>query len=273
LIRILDSGAIVEYFDHHYCGEIPVYANLKTYIDDSPNTCSSLIVNDFLQQQFVAWAIAGAFGDALIDVAKKKSAELFLSEEEVASLSKLGELFNYNSYGESIEDLFFPPDTLYRRIQSFTDPFDFIKNTDVLSKLEQGYDSDLQNAKELNAYSAGNKSLIFLLPDAPWARRIRGNFAYRLARKFPECAVAVVLPKQDGNFVVSIRTPADSHIRAEEFCRQFPTGGGRACAAGINELPGEQFPKFEKHFHQTFSFQKDIEGMKEMRELDLCKRT
>lgn len=273
LMRILDSGARVEFFDHHYAGNIPSHPKLKVYIDDSPDTCTSLIVNRFLEQRFAKWAIAGAFGDALVQTAWQKGAEIPLSEQCIILLRKLGELFNYNSYGDSIKDLFYPPESLYRKIEPYSDPFDFIKNSDVLTTLEEGFQSDLQQAERIKAYSRKENSLVFVLPDEIWARRVRGTFAHRLSRKFSECAVAVVLTRSSGIFVVSIRTVERSNLRADEFCRQFPTGGGRARAAGINELPQEQFPEFVNRFHQLFRAQKSFKEVENTKEQNLCKQT
>ena len=49
--------------------------------------------------------------------------------------------------------------------------------------------------------------------------------------------------------MVSIRAPLNNKKGADKICRQFPTGGGRAAAAGINQLPSEQFD----HFVDVFS--------------------
>jgi hypothetical protein len=48
----------------------------------------------------------------------------------------------------------------------------------------------------------------------------------------------------DGYFLLSIRAPLSNRTGADEVARQFPTGGGRKAAAGINELPAGQLEKF-----------------------------
>ena len=42
LIRVLESGASVSYFDHHFAGEIPEHARLDVNIDTDANACTSL---------------------------------------------------------------------------------------------------------------------------------------------------------------------------------------------------------------------------------------
>lgn len=50
--------------------------------------------------------------------------------------------------------------------------------------------------------------------------------------------------KANGNYLVSVRAPLNNKTGADEIVRQFPTGGGRKAAAGINDLPAEQLAKF-----------------------------
>jgi hypothetical protein len=40
---------------------------------------------------------------------------------------------------------------------------------------------------------------------------------------------------------------------AAELCMQFPTGGGRAGAAGINDLPADTLQRFIDAFEQAYS--------------------
>jgi hypothetical protein len=43
---------------------------------------------------------------------------------------------------------------------------------------------------------------------------------------------------------VSVRAPAEGPRSADELCREYPTGGGREGAAGIDHLPPEQLEEF-----------------------------
>ena len=63
--RLLATGARVRYFDHHHAGALPSHARLEAHIDLAPSTCTSVIVNDYLNSRFRAWAAVGAFGDNL----------------------------------------------------------------------------------------------------------------------------------------------------------------------------------------------------------------
>jgi len=50
--------------------------------------------------------------------------------------------------------------------------------------------------------------------------------------------------KENGNYLVSVRAPMTNKQGAADLCMQFPTGGGRAGAAGINDLPAESLDDF-----------------------------
>ena len=54
------------------------------------------------------------------------------------------------------------------------------------------------------------------------------------------------------NYQVSIRTSAKNNRNAGEFFLQFPTGGGRVSAAGINVLPATLLNDFVDRFNQHF---------------------
>jgi len=52
---------------------------------------------------------------------------------------------------------------------------------------------------------------------------------------------------------VSVRAPLTRKKGADEICRQFATGGGRAAAAGINDLPRGDIDRFIRAFNQQFA--------------------
>ena len=66
--RILDSGAIVEYFDHHDPKELINHANITYHINTEPNISTGLIVNSHVNGKNNLWSIATAFGDNHIDL-------------------------------------------------------------------------------------------------------------------------------------------------------------------------------------------------------------
>jgi hypothetical protein len=51
---------------------------------------------------------------------------------------------------------------------------------------------------------------------------------------------------------VSVRTPRGSPRGAAGLCREYPTGGGRQEAAGIDDLPEAEVPGFILRFESYF---------------------
>jgi len=253
LIALLELGAEITYFDHHYAGDIPQHPNLKTTIDTGPDTCTSLLVNQALNNQFLVWAVTAAFGDNLFESAKKAALPLSLSDQQLESLKRLGICINYNGYGASLDDLFYSPVDLYRKIKPYADPFDFIENDDAFVVLSQGYEQDMLNATVVLADSNLENTTMYILPDEKWARRVSGIYGNDLAQKNPDKAHAVLTSKGAGLYQVSVRAPLNRKTGADELCRQFETGGGRQAAAGINELPESDLERFMKKFHAHFS--------------------
>ena len=91
------------------------------------------------------------------------------------------------------------------------------------------------------------------MPEAAWAKRVVGVFANQLAREEPDLAHATLMPRLDGSYLVSVRAPLTSRQGADALCRRFPTGGGRAAAAGINGLPQQQLDDFLAAFTAQFT--------------------
>jgi hypothetical protein len=74
-----------------------------------------------------------------------------------------------------------------------------------------------------------------------------------LVNLFPNRAHAVLTEKSNGSYLVSVRAPLNRKKGADELCRKFATGGGRAAAAGINDLPADQFDEFARRFVQMYA--------------------
>jgi len=253
LLQMLDSGISVTYFDHHMAGEIPTHPNLQAFIDPTPDVCTSLLVNAYLQGQHLAWAVTGAFGDNLYDSAVRVAKPLALSENEMNALRELGTCINYNGYGASIDDLFFPPDELFKKLHPYANPLDFIASDPAFKILQDGYAEDLHHADKLQPELEESRIALYVLPDEKWARRIAGVFANQLARQTPSRAHALLSEKSDGGFQVSVRSPLENKTGADKLCSQFPTGGGRQAAAGINHLESTHFDNFVAAFRSTFN--------------------
>jgi len=252
LQALLEKGVTVEYFDHHFAGEIPSHAHLTTHIDTSPETCTSLLVNDFLQGARRAWAVTGAFGDNFHEAARRAAEPLELEEAQLDALCQLGTCLNYNGYGTDIADLFFHPQALAELLRPYANPFDFIANEPAYRTLSEGYADDLAKAEALEPEFIRDRQALYVMPDAPWSRRVSGVYGNLLARNHPQRAHAILTRLDDGAFRVSIRAPLSTKTGADELCRQFPTGGGRAAAAGINRLEAAEYDHFVAQFLRQF---------------------
>jgi hypothetical protein len=252
LLRMLEGGVQVRYFDHHFAGEIPSHPHLETHIDTSPGTCSSMLVDQHLGGRFRRWAVTAAFGDGLDQVALDLAGTLAAGPAEIEKLRELGRSLNYNAYGETEADLLMPPVRLYRELATYEDPLQFAAGNDLYGRLNEGRHADLDAALEVSAHWSGQGGAVYVLPDAPWSRRVNGTFANTLARQHPGRAAAVLAPVRDGGYVVSVRVPTGVRTSAEEFCRSFPSGGGRKQAAGIDHLPAAELESFVRRFSGAF---------------------
>jgi hypothetical protein len=254
LLAVLAQGASVFYVDHHFAGEIPTHPSLETRIDPAPDVCTSLLVDRHLAGRFSLWAVTGAFGDNLDAGAETLARPLAVGPDDVAVLRNLGIYINYNGYGASIADLHFAPDDLFRRVSRYANPLDFVVgDPETFGKLEAGYRDDMSSADAVAPVASTERTAVFLLPDAPWARRVSGVFSNGLANAAPARAHAVVTERFDGSYLVSVRAPLANKVGADELCRRFPTGGGRKAAAGINELPADRLDDFIAQFQAFYA--------------------
>jgi hypothetical protein len=246
--RLLGAGARVRYFDHHHAGTLPRHERLEAHIDLSPATCTSAILNGYLNSRHHRWAAVGAFGDNLPETGR----ELLEESKEASKFEFLGVLLNYNSYGETEDDLFFPPAQLHRSLIGYADPMDFIEDHPAYERLARGYAEDMQRAADLQPVAAREHAAVYVLPDASWARRVSGALANRLARAAPARAHAMLSPNRAGGMQVSVRAALGRPAGAAALCLEYETGGGREAAAGINHLPMETVGAFTEHFIQYF---------------------
>ena len=253
LVAMLGKGAKVSYFDHHVSEDIPDHPNLTAMIDTSPDICTSLLVNRYLDGKHLIWAVIGAFGDNLHEAAYQAAQPLGLKPQQLATLRELGECLNYNSYGESVEDLHFHPAELYRILHQHKSPFVFINENGIFEILKQGYAEDMALARAVRPEHETPSGAIYILPAKPWSRRVSGAFGNTLASASPDRAHAVLTQRSDGAFVVSVRAPQSINRGADILCSRFATGGGRRGAAGINRLPENELRQFMQAFDEVFS--------------------
>jgi hypothetical protein len=178
-----------------------------------------------------------------------------LSEQQIGSLRQLGELFNYNGYGLAFEDLLFHPQELYEAIEPYSDPFEYLENSLQVGTLQATYQADIALAMQEKELGKPGKNRIYHLPDAPWARRIVGVFSNIRARERTSAAHAIITENQDGSLRISVRAPIEDQRHADTLCKLYPSGGGRAAAAGINSLPKDMLDHFLRTFHSFYSWQ------------------
>ena len=252
LVALLDRGVEVRYFDHHFAGDLPASKHLDAHIDTSAETCTSLIVDRYLNGARRAWALVGAYGDALPRAARACAASLALHDDELAQLRELGENLAYNAYADSEKDAIVRPADLYRALAPYADPLRFIGESDACRRIGEQKRADLAMAGRVETRIALPGATVHVLPDAAWARRVRGALANMLANRTPAVAHAVLSQNPRGAYTVSLRAPLLASSGADAVCRQFATGGGRAGAAGINDLPHDRLSAFVAAVERAF---------------------
>jgi hypothetical protein len=252
LVALLARGVRVQYFDHHYAGDLPVHPGLDATIDTGAGVCTSILVDRHLGGKRQLWAIVAAFGDNLGDAARALAAQRGLGAEDTLALRELGEALAYNADGDTEADLVIPPAALYRTLAAYDEPLRCIREEPIVARIGAARRDDLARAHA----SAPDWSLpgaaVYVLPDAAWSRRVRGAFANDLANRCPDAAHAVLTADAQGGYVVSVRAPLNACAGADTLCRRFATGGGRAAAAGINHLPREALPEFVRLLGEAF---------------------
>ncbi|ELB2077923.1 DHH family phosphoesterase [Vibrio parahaemolyticus] len=245
LEQALAQGAYVFYADHHKAGDIPQHGNLDAHIDLDANMCTALIVDKLLEGRFHTWAITAAYGDNLIAKADALADQAGLNNEQKAQLKELGTLINYNGYGSKVDDLHFHPADLYRALVQYISPFEVIEDkASPYYQLQSAYQQDMDAAQAVPATHESDTLKLFELPNTAASRRISGVYGNWLANQNPDSAHAVLTENADGTYTVSLRAPLNNKQGAVAVCGQFPTGGGREAAAGINALRKEDVNAF-----------------------------
>jgi hypothetical protein len=253
LLRLLEQGARVRYFDHHAVSDVPTHPNLESHLEFGGTVCTSLLMDRHLGGAHRAWALVGAYGDNLGLVADALAqgpggpGGTPWSGADRARLRWLGEAINYNAYGEEEEDAHIAPALLYRTMARYPDPLEFLRHEAVAQELDRLRRADLAMGESLAPHWENERACVVVLPDAPWSRRVVGALANRLAAAYPARAHAVLKPLRDGGFMGSVRAPLAAPFGAHELCGRFG-GAGRAAAAGIDHLPDHDLERFVSEF-------------------------
>lgn len=243
LLRLLEGGARVRWFDHHAAGDVPAHPGLSAHLDFSADICSSLLVDRELGGAHRAWALVGAYGDELTAVADRLAIAGGFDASQRKGLQRLGRAINYNAYGEQPGDVRIAPAALYALMARHADPLALLAAEPVIGEIDAQRESDLQQALGLPPSWQNARARILVLPDAPWSRRVSGSLANTLAQTWPEVAHAVLRPNRAGGYSVSLRAPRIAPRGAAALCAAFG-GSGRAAAAGIDALPAADLDRF-----------------------------
>ncbi|WOH37523.1 DHH family phosphoesterase [Thalassotalea fonticola] len=245
LSELLANDIPVFYVDHHRTGDIPESPLLTSLVNTSPDVCTSLLVNDYLKGKHHLWAIAAAYGDNLKKVAARHCVLNGVGSQLSTQLEALGTYVNYNGYGRTTDDLHYHPADLYQKLLAYEHPENLFSNkSSLFYDLESAYEQDMNMAQTAEVLFDNNICKVVCLDDAPWSRRVSGVFGNELANQSPDKAHGVLTRNLDHSYTVSVRAPLNNKQGADEVCIRFPTGGGRAGAAGINALPEEQIETF-----------------------------
>ena len=262
----MDKGGLgVTWYDHHDPGGPIAHPALALNINQAPETCTAVIVNAVTGHNHPLWAAMGAYGDNLSATASALASAGGASSHEAALLRRVGVLLNYNAYGDEPGDALFDAAEIAARMAPIASALDFCWEPSIIAplaaQLRRGPRA-LPRARSPGGVGLGASA--FLVPDEAFARRYGATWANERVMQKPGEALAVLHPRKDGTYTVSIRSPRDwragsarlQRIRggadrgrserkgakdgegavpsAAELAKEFPTGGGRKLAAGID---------------------------------------
>jgi len=250
--RLVRDGAALEYFDHHYAGDAPLPPGLIAHIDTSPHVCTGMLVDRHLHGRQRIWAVVAAFGDNLIDAACDLAAPIAANAGALEALKDLGDTLTHNSYSDRPEDALIPPAALARLLIASGDPLRFIATTAAYATMDAARRSDVMLARDVEPACSVPGAMVYVLPDARWARRVRGIFGNEIANAHPALAHAVVTVRDDGDYAVSVRAPRERPHGADALCRRFG-GNGREAAAGIEKLPRDKLGELVARLEETYA--------------------
>jgi hypothetical protein len=249
--KCIENNNIIDWTDHHRPGKFPTSNQLKTTIDTSPNVCTSILIDHRLNGEQRAYAIAGAYGDNLHKEAETLGREF--SREELNTLKEVGEVVNYNGYGETLNDLNAHPKELYLDIMSYSSIFEFANNSELYKKIKNQKDQDTVEMNQTKVIHSSESGKCVLLPDSKASSRMSGIYSNELVFDEPNLAHAIFTTINNGkHYRISIRAPLNNPANADKLAAQFPDGGGRAKAAGINQLNKNDLDNFFTVFDDTF---------------------
>ena len=247
---ILNNDNIVRWFDHHEPGETDLGESFSIKVDTDPNCCTNILVDKYIDGLHRPWTICGAYGDNLHEQAEKLNP--CFNEMVMLELKEIGETLNYNGYGNELSDLTVDPKEVYLDLHQYVSPFQYRKKSEIYNKIHTQMISDkaeLSSSEILHDTDAGK---VILLPNTKASVRYSGIYSNQQTTDDPDKAFAILTLVNEENYRVSIRSPKTNPYGASKLALQFPTGGGREKAAGVNELPRSELNNFIEKFEEVY---------------------
>lgn len=259
----------VTWYDHHEAGIGFDHPHLLLHIEEAAETCTTVIVNAVLKHPFSYWAAMAAYGDNIPNTGDAILRTMKITESEKLQLKKAGILLNYNAYGEEPGDVLFEPLAIANRLDLMSahsissGALEFSLDLGIFGPLEAQFLKDEAEFQNLKPMDHSPFSKVYLVPSQAWARRFSATWANALILKNPTLALAIMHQRADDSYVVSIRAPRGAGTASEKkmgmeeksaaaLAGEFPTGGGRKLAAGINRLANADLQKFIQRFRTYF---------------------
>lgn len=260
---LAQAGIDIEWYDHHEPGDprdasgasLLAHPRLALHVNQAAGLCTAAIVDAALGRRRREWAAMAAYGDNLPATAEGILKDAGLDPALWPRLMRAGLLLNYNAYGERPGDVLIEPGVLAARMAPFASALDFCGEASLFHPLQAQFDGDSERFRNLELLASGPSARAFRLPDEPWARRYGATWANEQVRTHPSVALALVHPRSDGDFLVSLRSPRQGGAvpAASDLAREFPTGGGRKLAGGINRLPASDLERFLARFLEFYA--------------------
>lgn len=247
--RVLQNNNSVRWFDHHDPGTTDFGTALRTRIDTDPDCCTAILVDKYLDGLYRPWTVAAAYGDNLHQCAEELNPNMTQSSMDI--LRTIGETLNYSGYGNTESDLISQPIDTYEDMVQYRNPFNYYKKSRLFHVIHDQMLADQDRLSRAEVLFDEEFGTIVRLPSGPASARYSGIYSNKLATDNPDKAFGIVTIDEN-NFKVSIRAPINRPTGAVTLANQFPTGGGREKAAGINVLPQDNIHEFYSKFKEVF---------------------
>jgi hypothetical protein len=248
--EVLNNNNRVTWFDHHEPGETDLGENFSIKVDADPNCCTNILVDKYIDGLHRPWTICGAYGDNLHEQAEKLNPNF--NEKIMSELKEIGETLNYNGYGNELSDLTVDPKEVYLDLHQYVSPFQYRKKSEIYNKIHTQLISDKAELSSSEILHDTDTGKVILLPNTKASVRYSGIYSNQQTTDDPDKAFAILTLVDEENYRVSIRSPKTNPYGASKLALQFPTGGGREKAAGVNELPKSELINFISKFEEVY---------------------